>query len=83
MGNIIRKFSLIMFVNLFAFLAIWHTLDVFLGTKAQYKIIFLVLSVVSLIFLSKKFFNKTMKDMEEISPEENNKNNKQNKNEWT
>jgi len=52
-----------------------------LGTSARYKIIFLVLSVASLIFLSKKFFNKTMKDMEKISPKENNKNNKQNKNE--
>jgi len=79
MGKIIRNFSLIMFINLFAFLAIWHTLDVFLETKAQYKIIFLVLSVASLIFLSKKFFNKTMKDMEKISPKVNN--NKQNKNE--
>ena len=81
MGKIIIQFSLIMLINLLAFLSIWHILDLNLGTSARYKIIFLVLSVASLIFLSKKFFNKTMKDMEKISPKENNKNNKQNKNE--
>jgi len=49
-----------------------------LGTSARYKIIFLVLSVASLIFLSKKFFKKALKNIEEISPiiKENNKINK-------
>ena len=64
-----------------AFLSIWHILDLNLDTNARYKIIFLVLSIVSLIFLSKKFFKKAIIDMEKISSEENNKNNKQNKNE--
>ena len=81
MGKIMIQFSLIILINLLAFLSIWHILDLNLGTSARYKIIFLVLSVASLIFLSKKFFKKAMKDMEKISPKENNKNNKQNKNE--
>jgi hypothetical protein len=48
-----------------------------LDTNARYKIIFLVLSVFSLIIISKKYFKKALKDFEEIkSIDENNKNNK-------
>jgi len=77
MGKIIRKFSFIMLINMLAFLSIWHILDLNLGTNARYKIIFLVLSVFSLIIISKKYFKKALKDFEEIkSIDENNKNNK-------
>ena len=79
MKKIIGKFSLIMLVNLLAFLSVWHILDLKLETNARYKIIFLVLSVVSLIFLSKSFFKKTLKNIEKASPIIDN--NKQNKNE--
>ena len=79
MKRIIGKFSLIMLINLLAFLSIWHILDLILETNARYKIIFLILSVVSLIFLSKKFFKKTLKNIEKASPIIDN--NKQNKNE--
>ena len=79
MGKIIRKFSFIMLINMLAFLSIWHILDLNLGTNARYKIIFLVLSIISLIFLSKKFFKKALKDIEEINLD----NNKKNKNEPT
>ena len=51
-----------------AFLSIWHILDLNLGTNARYKIIFLVLSIVSLIFLSKKFFKDTLIEFKENSP---------------
>jgi len=80
MWNLIRKFSFIMLLNLFAFLAVWHILDAILDEGAIYKIIFLILSIPSLIYFSKWFFKKALKDIEEISPEIN-KNNKQNKNE--
>ena len=80
MWSLIRKFSFIMLINLFAFLAVWHILDAILGGGAVYKIVFLILSIPSLIYFSKGFFKKALKDMEDISPE-NNKNNKQNKNE--
>jgi len=77
MGKIIRKFSFIMLINMLAFLSIWHILDLNLNTGARYKIIFLVLSVFSLIIISKKYFKKVLKDFEEIkSIDENNKNNK-------
>ena len=56
-----------------AFLSIWHILDLNLGTSARYKIIFLVLSVFSLMIISKKYFKKALKDFEEIK--ENDKNN--------
>ena len=80
MWKIIRKFSYIMLVNLLIFLTLGHLLDIFLNSGSRYKIIFLILSVVSLIFFSKKFFKKALKDMEKISPIID-KNNKQNKNE--
>ena len=82
MGKIIRNFSLIMLINLLAFLSIWHILDLNLGTNSRYKIIFLILSVISLIIISKKYFKKALKDMEEISPIID-KDNKKNKNEPT
>ena len=78
MSKIIGKFSIIIFLNLFAFLAIWHILDLNLNTNSRYKIIFLILSVISLIFISKSYFNKALKNFEEISPiidKNNNKNN--------
>ncbi len=68
MGKIIGKFSLIIFVNLFAFLSVWYIVDEFLGTGAKFKIIFLVLSVVSLVLISKNFFTKALVDIEKISP---------------
>jgi len=82
MGKIIRNFSLIMLINLLAFLSIWYILDLNLGTNSRYKIIFLILSVISLIIISKKYFKKALKDMEEISPIID-KDNKKNKNEPT
>ena len=72
MKNIIWKFSFILLINMLAFLSIWHILDVILDTKVKYKIIFLVLSIISLIFLSKKIFNKTIKEMREITLKKNN-----------
>jgi membrane protein implicated in regulation of membrane protease activity len=78
MGKIIRNFSLIMLINLLAFLSVWHILDLILETNPRYKIIFLVLSTISLVFLSKKFFKKALKDNKK---KENNENNKINNNE--
>ena len=68
MGQVIKRFSLIMILNLFAFLAIWHTLDVILESNAMYKIIFLVLSLPSLIFFSKFFLKKALKDIADTDP---------------
>lgn len=82
MNEIIRKFSYIMIANLIIFLSIWYVLDFLLDEKSKYKIIFLLLSVISLIFLSKNFFKKALKDMEKFSPVIK-ENNKQNKNDST
>jgi len=74
MFKIIRKFSLIMLLNLLVFLSIWHILDLNLWTNARYKILFLVLSVISLIFLSKNFLKKDLEKMQnDIILENNNK----------
>ena len=81
MNKIIGNFSLIVLINLLAFLSIWHILDLILETNARYKIIFLVLSTISLVFLSKKFFKKALKENENKENNENNENNKINKNE--
>ncbi len=73
MGSIIIKFSFLVLFNLLAFLLIWHILDVILDSWIKYKIIFLVLSVISLVFLSKMFFKKALSNMEKNYPENNNK----------
>lgn len=74
MIKIIRKFSFIMLLNLLVFLSIWYILDLNLWTNARYKIIFLVLSIISLIFLFKKFIKKDLEKMQnDIILKNNNK----------
>jgi hypothetical protein len=64
--------------NLLVFLFIWHILDLNLWNTWKYKVIFLVLSVLSLIILSKKFLKKDLdeiqKDIDFDNIKENNKN---------
>lgn len=78
MKKTIRKFTLIMLWNLLVFLFIWHILDLNLWNTWKYKVIFLVLSVLSLIILSKKFLKKDLdeiqKDIDFDNIKENNKN---------
>jgi len=54
------KYTLIILVNLFAFLSIWHILDGIFNTKGKYTIIFLVLSIASLALISHFFIKKSL-----------------------
>lgn len=74
MTKIIRKFTLIMLVNLLVFLSIWHILDLNLWTDIKYKIIFLIISTITLIFFSKKILKKDLEKMQKDIGEDNNKN---------
>jgi len=77
MGKIIKKFTIIMLANLIIFLAIWHIIDMLSNNNAKFKIIFLVLSIISLFFLSKSFLKKDLDKMaQELEKDiNNNKNN--------
>lgn len=76
MGKIIGKFTLIMIVNLLAFLSVWYILDLIFESGTKLTIIFLILSVFSLVWISSMYFKSAVNKMEEISPkveeEENN-----------
>jgi len=66
MGKFFLKYTVIILVNLFAFLSIWHILDGIFNTKAKYTIIFLVLSIVSLALISHFFIKKNLKILNNI-----------------
>ncbi len=69
MKKIIFKYTVIILVNLFAFLLLWNILDSFFETGSKYLIICLVLSVLSLVFISSLFFKKTLKNLEMLKNE--------------
>lgn len=68
MGKILGKYTLIIALNLFAFLCVWYILDGIFESDNLFKIIFLILSVVSLWLISIPFFKKSLKDIEKLSP---------------
>ena len=78
MGKIIGKFTLIMIVNLLAFLSVWYILDLIFESGTKMTIVFLILSVFSLVWISSMYFKSALRKMEEISPiiEKNNNHNK-------
>ncbi len=79
MGKIIGKFTLIMVVNLLAFLSVWYILDLFFESGTKMTIIFLILSIFSLVWISSMYFKSALDKMEEISPKIEEQNNNQNK----
>jgi membrane protease YdiL (CAAX protease family) len=60
------KYTLIILVNLFAFLSVWHILDEIFNTKGKYTIIFLVLSIASLALISHFFIKKNLQILNNI-----------------
>ncbi|MCD5380727.1 hypothetical protein LR004_02265 [Candidatus Gracilibacteria bacterium] len=68
MGKILGKYTLIIALNLFAFLSVGYILDLIFESGALYKIIFLILSIFSLVFISIFFFKSSLKTINDISP---------------
>lgn len=79
MSKILIQFNLIIVINLLIFLGIWHILDLTLNTWPKYKIIFMILSIVSLTFISKFLFKKVLKNTNESNIKNNKKNNNESK----
>ncbi len=71
MRKVLQGFTLLIAINLFAFLGVWYILDHVFESWAQYKIICLVLSVFSLAFFSTWYFKKALSEIEQIAPNEN------------
>ncbi len=61
------KYTLLIFVNLLAFLLVWHILDVLFWGGAKFKITFLLISIVPLLVVWGKMIQKSIKNLEEIS----------------
>lgn len=55
------KYTLIILVNLFAFLGVWHILDGVFSRNGLFKLIFVFISVLPLIYLAHKVINKQIK----------------------
>ena len=60
------RYSLIIFWNLFVFLSIWFILDKIFNSKPKFLVIFLILSIFSLVLISSFFIKKTLKDLASI-----------------
>ena len=70
MWKTIRNFTLILLGNLFAFLGVWYILDLIFNTGPKFMIGSLVLSVVSLGFLWSIFLKKSLREIEEMAPKQ-------------
>lgn len=68
MGKILGKYTLIIALNLFAFLSVWYILDEIFESWTLFKIIFLILSILSLVLISIFFFKSSLKNINDISP---------------
>ncbi len=60
------RYSLIIFWNLFVFLSIWFILDKIFNSKPKFLVIFLILSIFSLVLISSFFIKKILKDLASI-----------------
>ncbi len=60
------KYTIIILVNLFAFLSVWLILDGIFNSKPKFTIIFLVLSIASLAIISHFFIKKTLKILNDL-----------------
>lgn len=62
------KYSLIILINLFAFLLVWYILDAIFYTNWKIIIVFLILSVFSLVIISQYFIKKNLEKLNNIKP---------------
>jgi membrane protein YdbS with pleckstrin-like domain len=67
------KYTLILIINLIIFLSIWYMLDKIFKTDWTFIIIFLILSVISLVIMTQNLVRNNLSKLENIK--ENIKNN--------
>ena len=68
MKKILLKYTLIILVNLFAFLSVWYILDAIFETSWKIVIVFLILSVFSLVMISQYFMKINLEKLNNIKP---------------
>jgi len=71
--KILIKYTLILIINLIIFLFIWYILDKIFETNWMFIIIFLILSIISLIIMTQNLVRKNLSKLENIK--ETNKDN--------
>ncbi len=64
--KILLKYTVILIVNLFAFLAVWYILDEIFETGWDFIILFLILSVLNLVIISHIVIKKDLKKLNNI-----------------
>ncbi len=62
MTKTLVKFTLVILVNLFAFLSVWHILDVIFLKERLFKLIFVFISVIPLIYFAHRFIKEQIKN---------------------
>jgi len=71
MKKILIKYTIIIFVNLFAFLWVWYILNAFFNSDGKILIMSLVLSVISLVIISYFFMKWNLNKLNNITEKEN------------
>lgn len=76
--KVLLKYTVILLVNLLAFLAVWYILDKIFETDWKFIAFFLILSVISLVILTQNLVKKNLAKLENIKEKvkEDIKNNK-------
>lgn len=68
--------TLIILVNLFAFLSVWHILDAIFETNGTMKLILVFVSIVPLTIIMYFYLKKILKDLNNIKNENRESNTK-------
>jgi len=67
-NKILIKYTTVLLVNLLAFLSIWYILDKIFETWWKFIILFLILSIVSLVILTQNLVRKNLSKLNNIKP---------------
>ncbi len=69
LGKRMFNITLIIVINLFAFLSLWHILDAIFKTKWTMKLVFVAISIVPLTIIMYFYLKKILTDLNNIKNE--------------
>ena len=64
--KVLLKYTFILVINLLAFLIIWYILDRIFETNWVFIVVFLILSVISLVMMTQSLVKKNLSKLENI-----------------
>ena len=64
--KVLLKYTFILVINLFAFLIIWYILDKIFETNWIFVVVFLILSIISLVIMTQNLVKKNLYKLENI-----------------